>query len=195
MLPSLPSSLETPRLLLRPYQPSDAAWYFEMSLANQEHLRRYESGNSILTIQSLQDAEVVVQRFAGDWAARHCFFLAAFDRLSGEFVCQIYIGPLSWELPEFTIGYIAEKDHEGMGYVTEAARAALGFIFEHLHAQRASLETDDTNLRSYRIAERLGMQREAHFRENRRNPDGTLSGTYHYAMLRSEWEALNAAQA
>jgi aminoglycoside 6'-N-acetyltransferase len=190
----LPTSLETPRLLLRPYRTSDATWYYTMSLANQSHLARYESGNSIMTIQTLEDAQAVVQRMADDWAARHCFFLAAFDKKSAEFACQIYIGPLSWSLPDFTLGYIAEKDHQGQGYVTEAARAALDFIFGSLNAVRASLEVDDTNQRSYRVAKRIGMQREAHFRQNRRQPDGSLTGTLHYGMLRSEWEALKAAQ-
>ena len=192
MFPNLPTSLTTARLLLRPYQPSDAPWYYQMSLANQAHLARYEAGNSIMTIHTLQDAETVMQRFANDFAERNCFYLGAFDKQTGEFVCQIYIGPLSWELPEFTMGYICEKDHQGQGYVTEAARAAMDFVFEHLGALRLSLETDDTNQRSYRVAERLGMAREAHLRQNRRNPLGGFSGTYYYGMLRDEWAALRA---
>lgn len=191
--PSATFQITTPRLLLRPYRVSDASWYYEMALANQEHLRRYESGNAIMTIQTLADARAVVQRMAEDWDARQCFFLAAFEQTTGEFACQIYIGPLSWELPEFSLGYIAEKDRQGMGYVTEAARAALDFVFEHLNAQRLSIQTDDTNLRSYRVAERLGLLREGHFRQNHRHPDGSLTGTYHYAMLRSEWEARHAS--
>jgi aminoglycoside 6'-N-acetyltransferase len=165
-----------------------------MSLANQEHLRRYESGNSIMTIQTLEDAQVVVQRMANDWTEHQCFFFGAFDRHTGEFVCQIYVGPLSWELPEFTLGYICEKDHQGQGYVTEAAGAAMDFVFEHLNAHRLSLRTDDTNARSYHVAERLGMQREAHIREDHRHPDGTITGTYQYGMLRQEWEALKTRQ-
>ena len=185
MIPGLPSSLTTPRLLLRPYQPSDAAWYYEMALANQEHLRRYEAGNSIMTIHTPAEAEVVVQRMADDWDARHCFFFAAFEKQTGGFTCQIYVGPLSWDLPEFTIGYIVEKDHQGQGYVTEAARVARDFIFEHLHAQRASIETDDTNLRSIRVAERLGMVKEAHFRQNRRNPAHKTTPNFQEEIVRT----------
>lgn len=188
----LPASFETRRLLLRPYQPSDATWYYAISLANQEHLRRYESGNAIMTICSLAEAEVVVRRMSEDWANGLCFFLGGFERESGDFVCQVYIGPVSWELPEFTLGYIAEVSHQGHGYVTEAAGAALDMVFEHLHAQRVSLQCDDTNLPSFHVAERLGMLREGHLRQNRRNADGSLSGTYHYGMLRSEWQQRKA---
>jgi ribosomal-protein-alanine N-acetyltransferase len=192
--PSATFQITTPRLLLRPYRPADAVWFYPMSQAIKDHLRRFEAGNSIMTIETLAEAQAVLQRMADDWDAHNCFTLAAFEQLTGDFACQIYIGPLSWSLPEFTLGYIAEKDHEGQGYVTEAARAVLDFVFQTLNAQRLSVECDDTNQRSYHVAERLGMQREAHFRQNRRHPDGTLTGTYHYGLLRSEWQALKAAQ-
>jgi len=58
-----------------------------------------------------------------------------------------------------------------------------------LHAQRVRVECDDANLRSHRVAERCAMRREGHIRENKRNPDGTLSGTVYFRLLKSEFEA------
>jgi len=52
------------------------------------------------------------------------------------------------------------------------------------------MQCDDTNVRSRRVAERCGMVLEGHFRENKRNRDGTLSGTLHFGLLRREFEAL-----
>jgi aminoglycoside 6'-N-acetyltransferase len=112
-----------------------------------------------------------------------------FSRETGEFVAQIYVGPVDKELPDYAVGYFVDRDHEGQGYVTEAVRGALGFIFGELKAHRASLQCDDTNERSIRVAERCGFTREGHLRENKRNPDGTLSGTLHYGILRSEFLA------
>jgi aminoglycoside 6'-N-acetyltransferase len=101
----------------------------------------------------------------------------------------VYIGSVSWDLPEFEVGYFVDKDHEGQGYVTEAVKAALRFIFEHLQAHRVRLECDDTNARSYRVAERCGFTREGHLREVKKHADGTFSGTLCYGLLRSEFEA------
>ena len=102
---------------------------------------------------------------------------------------------MSWSLPEFQIGYFVDKDREGKAYVTEAVRAALGFVFDHLGAHRASIECDDTNVRSIRVAERCGLVREAHIRENKRNPDGTITGTVHFGLLRGEFEATRGGPA
>lgn len=186
----LPSHIETEHLVLRPYQAGDGSWYYRMSIRNRDHLRRFEAGNPLLDIEDEEDAEGFVRSLADAWDAGEHLFLAAFVRDTDQFAAQIYIGRVNLILPEYRIGYFANVDHEGKGYVTEAVRGCFQFIFEHLKAHRVSLECDDTNERSRRVAERCGMIREAHFRENRRWPDGTLTGTLHYGLLESEWRKM-----
>jgi aminoglycoside 6'-N-acetyltransferase len=191
MLLDIPERIEAGRVYLRPFRAGDGPWYYAMSQRNRTHLARYETENAVMSIESEQDAEVLVRELAAGWQARDYFFMGAFDRAADEFVAQIYVGPVDWDLPEFEIGFFADRDHQGQGYVTEATRAALGFIFHHLRAHRVCLECDDTNERSWRVAERCGMVREGHVRENKRNADGTLSGTLYYGLLKREFEALH----
>lgn len=186
----IPARIEAERIYLRSYRPGDGPWYYAMSRRNQAHLARYEAENVALSIESGPEAEALVRELAAEWEARNCFFMGAFDRETDEFVGQLYVGPVDWEVPEFAIGFFVDRDHEGQGYVTEAVRAVMGFIFEHLKAHRVRLECDDTNRRSWRVAERCGMVREGHIRENKRNADGTLSGTLCYGLLRREYEGL-----
>jgi RimJ/RimL family protein N-acetyltransferase len=180
--------IETERLFLRRYQPGDGILYYQVSQRNKQHLAQYESVNILMHIDSEEEAERAVQGLIADWDSGAAFFLGVFDKQSGEFVAQIYIGLANRELPEYEIGYIVDVDHEGKGYVTEAVMAALRFVFEHLGAHRLRLECDDTNLRSSRVAERCGFIKEGHIRENKRNADGRLSGTLHYGLLRREFQ-------
>jgi ribosomal-protein-alanine N-acetyltransferase len=191
MLLEIPERFEAERIVLRSYRAGDGPWYFAMSQRNRTHLARYEAENVVMSLESERDAEVLVRELAVEWQARNCFFMGAFDRETDQFVAQVYVGPVSWDLPEFTIGFFVDKAHEGQGYVTEAVKAVLGFIFEHLKAHRVRLECDDTNVRSWRVAERCGMVKEGHIRENKKNADGTLSGTLHYGLLKREFEALD----
>jgi ribosomal-protein-serine acetyltransferase len=183
----LPAMFESERLILRPYQAGDGAMYFTVGQKNRQHLLRYEADNAILSAKTEQQAETLVQELAADWAARKCFFLGAWDKRSGEFVAQVYIGVVNWDTPEFEIGFFVDLDHEGQGYVTEAVQAVLGFVFDHLHAQRVSLRCDTSNTRSQRVAERCGFSREGLLRQVRRQPDGSFSDAYVYELLRSEW--------
>jgi len=190
LLLDIPTRIETERLYLRCYQAGDGQWYYPMSQKNRPHLEQYESDNPVMAIQSEEDAEITVRGFAAAWVVREAFFLGIFSRASGQFVAQMYIGVVNWDLPEFQIGYFVDIDHAGQGYVTEAVRASLRFIFEHLKAHRVRLECDDTNVKSSRVAERCGMVKEGYIRENKKRPDGTFSGTLQYGSLRSEFTAL-----
>jgi RimJ/RimL family protein N-acetyltransferase len=185
MLLDIPTHYETERLQVRCYEPGDGEWYYAVGQKNHAHLERFESGNVIFSLNSVEQAEIAVRQMQADFIARNCFFFGAFEK--NRFVAQIYIGVVNWDLPEFEIGYFVDRDHEGQGYVSEATRGALHFTFEHLQAQRVLLKCDDTNLRSIRVAERCGFRREAHFRENKRNPDGSLSGTVVYGLLRRKF--------
>ncbi len=188
MLLDIPPHFETHRLTIRRYEAGDGPIYYAAGVKNHDHLQRYESGNTILTAKTEQEAEILIRQLHADWIARNHFFMGAFDKATHEFVAQIYVGAVNWDLPEFVIGYFVDKGHEGQGFVTEAVKATLGFIFEHLGAHRVRLETNETNLRSRHVAERCGFIREGQLRENRRNPDGTFSDDVLYGLLRSEYE-------
>ncbi len=185
--PELSTCIETERLILRAYGPGDVPMYFGMSQKNKDHLRQFESGNAVMIIQSEQDAETVIRDFVDGWLSHKYFFLGAFLKGSQEFAAQIYIGVVNPDLPEFEIGYFADVDHEGCGYVTEAVKGALGWVFNTLGAHRARLGCDEKNLRSIRVAERCGFVREGFTRETKRHRDGSLTGDVHYGLLRSEY--------
>jgi RimJ/RimL family protein N-acetyltransferase len=189
MVPVDPPHLETARLLLRAYAPGDGAMYAAVARKNQAHLRRYESENIILGAVDDTEGERLIGQIVESWQMGFYYFLGAFNKHSGEFVAQIYIGPVVHPhgLPDYEVGYFVDVDHEGQGYVSEAVRATLGWIFHSLGAQRASLRCNDTNLRSARVAERCGFTLEGHLRETRREADGSYSGDLIFGLLRREF--------
>lgn len=194
MIFDLPDQLETERLILRPYRVEDGAVYYEVCQRNQDHLLPFEAGNPALEVHTPEQAEILIRHFMAGWAARNALFLGAWEKTTGSFAAQIYIGPVDWELPEFEIGYFVDVEHQGRGYVTEAVRAALKWLFEDMGAHRVRLGCNEMNERSWRVAERCGFVREGHLRQTRKHvlrEDGTYSGDYLYGLLRSEFENLN----
>lgn len=184
---TLPSIIETSRLTLRSYREGDESWYFEMSKRNHTHLQRYEPDNPVMEIKTEEDAKKTIAYFVNAWKKCTQFFIGVFFKESEQFVAQIYIGSINPSVPEFGIGYIADVAHERKGYVTEAVNAVVKLIFEILGAHRIQIETDDTNVRSIGVAERCGFVQEGHLRENKKNPDGTYSGTTFFGLLRNEF--------
>lgn len=186
----IPTRFETERLFLRCYTPDDGQWYYHMIQKNRAHLIPYEADNVAMGLQSVEEAITLMTDMSAWWDTRQCLFAGVWEKATNSFVAQIYIGIVNRGLPEFEIGYFVDVDHEGQGFVTEAVKGALRFIFEHFQAHRVRLRCADTNIRSYQVAERCGFVREGHLRETKKGDDGTFHGTLCYGMLRREFKAL-----
>jgi RimJ/RimL family protein N-acetyltransferase len=83
------------------------------------------------------------------------------------------------------VGWTLDPAHGGNGYATEAVAAVLRFAFERHDVHRAVAQMDARNDSSARLAGRLGMRQEAHFRSDFWSK-GEWTDTLVFAMLRSE---------
>jgi RimJ/RimL family protein N-acetyltransferase len=70
-------------------------------------------------------------------------------------------------IQEYEIGWTLSRQAWGKGYATEAARAAMGFVFEQQMAHRLVAFCHAQNAASERVMQRLGMAREGCLRETR----------------------------
>ena len=161
--------------------------YYAVSLRNQKHLAEFESGNVLMLLKSEADAEAMVRQLAADWLSGKHFFLGIFEKATDEWCGQLYIGPTNWELPEFVIGYVADVNYEGRGYISEAVNGALRMLFHDVQAHRVKSDCNENNTRSWRLLERCGFKREGHLRENKKNADGSFHGDFLYGLLRHEY--------
>jgi RimJ/RimL family protein N-acetyltransferase len=84
------------------------------------------------------------------------------------------------------IGWVLNPDVQGRGLATEAARELLALAFDHLNMHRVWAQLDPRNVASARLCERLGMRKEAHFRQDLWFK-GEWSDTAIYALLADEW--------
>jgi len=68
----------------------------------------------------------------------------------------------------------------------------LAHAFEQWEVNRVALRCDARNERSARAIERLGATREGRLRQHRIAPDGSVSDTLYFSILRDEWPAVRA---
>lgn len=86
------------------------------------------------------------------------------------------------------IGFAFHPSVKGTGVATEATIAVLRMAFEQFGWHRVIGICDILNLRSSALMERVGMRREAVFREAEWFK-GRWTTMCHYAMLQHEWQA------
>lgn len=89
------------------------------------------------------------------------------------------------------LGYVFAPQAQGQGFATEASAAVLALAFDRLGLRRVIARLDARNDPSARLAERLGMRREAHLVQDELFK-GEWSDTLIYAMLAAEWPSSEA---
>ena len=110
------------------------------------------------------------------------------DRLLGD--CALHLQEYEPRIAE--IGITLATSAQGAGYATEALQALFQYLFNDLQLHRVIAITDCLNLPTARLLERIGMRREAHFRQNIWFK-GAWGDEFQYALLREEWVAQQQA--
>ncbi|TCO54797.1 GNAT family N-acetyltransferase [Actinocrispum wychmicini] len=111
---------------------------------------------------------------------------------AGKVVGEVNLEWLSVEHRQGETGFVFHPDYQGKGLAREAAEVMLRLAFEDLGLHRVIGRCDPRNEPSWRLLERLGMRREAHFVQNEIFK-GEFGDEYVYAMLGSEWKDRQAS--
>jgi RimJ/RimL family protein N-acetyltransferase len=180
-----PFRLETDRLLLRPFAPSDHDALF--AIFSREDVSEF-------LYHGPEDEDAVRERLSRQIGYRSLegpgdvLRLAVLLKANGRVIGDVMLRWVEDGHRQAEIGFVLHPDHRGKGYTTEAARVLLRVAFEVVGLHRVFGRTEARNAASARVMEKLGMRREAHFVENEYVKDEWQSELV-YAILDREWQA------
>ncbi|GAB4536019.1 MAG: GNAT family protein [Roseibium sp.] len=176
------SSVETDRLLLRPMQLGDAkAIHAYQSLPEIARYQHWEP-RSLEEVQARLAEWSEMRRLDGEGTLAFAVETRSEHKLIGDVSLRVS----SVEARQGTFGFSLHPACQRRGYATEACRVLLKIGFEDLKLHRIFACCDARNTASWRVMERLGMRREAHFREHALFKGG-WDEEYYYAILEDEW--------
>ena len=141
--------LETERLLLREWRDEDLDAYAAMSQDPEvvRHLAEPQDRTASWRGMALH---------AGHWALRGYGNWALERKGDGELLGRVGLwSPEGW--PGLELGWQLARHAWGQGYATEAARAAMAWAWAELRAAELISLIRPENVRSARVAERLGF--------------------------------------
>ena len=171
---------------MRPFQSGDLNDLF--AYMSRPEVVRYLYGD---VKDGAEAQELLVRWMAGSsmTQAGERLVLAVTPRGGGRVMGEVMLMWRSQEHQQAELGYVFHPDFHGQGFAAEAARAMLGLGFQEFGFHRIYARCDARNTASYKVMERLGMRREAHFIHNELFK-GEWSDELQYAILQTEWAAL-----
>lgn len=184
ILRDFPEQFETERLLIRAPQFGDGAEVNAAICESFHNLRPWMPWAQ--TMPTLEESEEHVREGRAKFLARTDLLLHLYLKGTNTLVGSSGLHRIHWEVPKFEIGYWVRQRFEGQGYIREAVAGITQFAFETLGARRVEIRMDDRNVRSRRVAERLGFTLEGVLRHDLRAVDGELRDTRVYAKARKD---------
>ena len=182
--------IETARLLLRPFCEADAPDVLEY--LNEPMVNCF----ACMKLNSLEEAQTAVAEKMEH--REYCFAIVLKD--NGKVIGEIEAHPESsqpdkadnYTKDTFSPCWMLNPAYHGKGYAFEAAQAFFDYLFNQKGARRIYAFTEDYNLPSQHLCEKLGMRREGLFREfvsfvNDAEGNPIYENTYQYAILKKEW--------
>ena len=182
--------LETERLILRPFREGDAADVFEYLKAPMVNCF------SCMKLNSIEEARKAVQERVKDTEYIFAIVLKDTSKVIGEIAAHPESSQPdtaeNYVKDTFSPCWMLDDGYQGKGYAYEAAKAFFDYLFYQKDARRIYAYTEDYNLASQHLCEKLGMRREGLFREfvsfvNDADGNPIYENTYQYAILKKEW--------
>jgi RimJ/RimL family protein N-acetyltransferase len=156
----MPHTLETGRLILRPFVVADVDEAYAVLESNPE-VWRFDPGYQ----RSYEERRKLIEKYAAfnepDGVGTLAVTLRAAGQLIGYVGLQLYVLPREpLATPEVELYYKLGRAWWGQGYAQEACRAMLDFAFHELRLTRIVTITQPDNDHSLRLLEKLGARLE-----------------------------------
>jgi RimJ/RimL family protein N-acetyltransferase len=156
--------IETERLIVRCYQPSDVGIFADAITESVEHLKPWMPWAHDEP-RSPEEYTKSLLRFRGLFDLNQDYVYGIFNsdetKLVGGTGLHTRLGD-----SELEIGYWIHKDFINQGLVTESTSALIRVAFEIMHVHRIEIHCDPENLASAAIPRKLGFTHEGTLRAN-----------------------------
>lgn len=177
--------IETGRLVLRRIGEGDAAAHFDLlnTPAMMEHL-----GGPL----ELHEIEAKHAKAMASFAREGFGFMLVVEKATGELVGHCGLKRVDHaharNIGDFEIGWLIRDDRWRRGYASEAMRAVMDWAFRTHQAPHLVALTAQRNVPSWRLMEKLGMQRrpDLDFDDPAFPPQD--NPTILYSITREQWE-------
>ncbi|WP_281555997.1 GNAT family protein [Thalassomonas sp. RHCl1] len=174
-----PPILKTEKYLIRSFRRKDLHRFSDYRA--QECVARYQSWSDYSyqeAVDLFESTDYSKFGAVGEWYQLAITMLES-DELVGDLAIHFI------DENQVELGFTVAPEYQGQGVATESVSIFLNYLFTVLNKHRVIATTDVENVASYKLLEKLGFRREAHFVKNIYFK-GAWGDEYQYALLCSE---------
>ena len=174
--------LETRRLILRRFSIADATAHYELR-SNEEAMEFMDRP----PCESKEAAQKDIKETHQNFRDKKGIWWVLADKRNNKFIGYIGFKDIDQKNKSAEIGYVLHPDYWASGWMTEAVKAVLDFVFEELNLHRIIGNINPNNEASRGLLKKFGFQKEAYFRQDYYF-NGEFLDSEIYGLLSSEYD-------
>ena len=156
---NFPMPIVTPRLTLCQPDVSGAKKYFDAVTESMNEIKLWLPWARYYP--TISQVEEYIRECGVNWVTKtnNNFGLPLWiiEKESGEFIGNITMWNINWDIPKFEFGYWCRTSKTKNGYITEAVNALTQYCFTELGVRRIEIRCEINNIRAQVIPKSLGF--------------------------------------
>lgn len=173
------NSFETNRLILRGFQGTD-----------YQDLYDYLSDEEVVKFEPYEPFSLSACKEEASIRAKNKSFIAVELKETGKVIGNLFFQKCHFETWE--LGYVFNRHYQKQGYATECIKELFHHAFEGWNVRRIIAMCNPENENSWKLLERVGMEREGHLKKNiyftvNDDNEPNWQDTYEYGLLREDY--------
>lgn len=173
-------TIETERLILRRFNPSDAGDMFK-NYCSREKVTEYLTWKPYSNVKQCE--EYLLNVTLPKYDKIDTYRWAIVWKENNEVIGCIDVIESLEDLERAELGWVVSDDFWGMGIMPEAGKAVINYLFEVGYSRIQAIHDVD-NPKSGRVMEKIGMSHEGRVRKYCRNREGVLVDCEMWAIVK-----------
>lgn len=171
--------------IIRPITIDDVENYFSFIESNRQRIAPYYPVIAKSTPDVESTLEYIKRRVQRAEKKEYITFVIV-DIEAHKIIGAIFLKAIDWKNMKSEIGSFIDEGYEGKGIVSEGLSMAINHCFWVLELNKVFFKIHKDNLRSIRIAEKLGFTKEGVLRQDFRGLDGKFADMIYFGLLKED---------
>jgi ribosomal-protein-serine acetyltransferase len=184
------ASLQTERLILRPYTILDADGLYALVRMNEPALIT-AFPKLLAGTKTPPDTWEYIKLREKERAERITYAYGIWLSENKELVGHIMVKSIDHSVSKCELSYFISEQQKGKGLITEAMQVILDFCFDELHMQKIFLRIAPDNIPSLIVARKCKFEKEALLKNEFRTGDGRLIDLLYLGLTVSKYRSKN----
>lgn len=161
---------------------TDHEAFYNLVNDNRPRLINFFPGTSARTT-SIEETQEYMMEISENMQSKTYLPYIIIDKTTDRYIGLVDFKNMDWRVPKTEMGYLIDKDYEGFGIITRAAKLVIQYVIDQYDFKKILCRISPENPSSINVVKRLGFELEGKIRNDFVSPTGGTIDLHYYGKV------------